>query len=69
MSIHQIKNTVFRGQPLGTASKVMIMVHGRGASADSGLKLPPWEEYRRDKIEAHLQPISLDAALAKYPVG
>jgi glyoxalase family protein len=35
----------------------------------TGLKLPPWEEYRRDKIEAHLQPISLDAALAKYPVG
>lgn len=39
MSIHQIKNTVFRGQPLGTASKVMIMVHGRGASAESILSL------------------------------
>jgi phospholipase/carboxylesterase len=39
MSIHSINNTVFRGKSLGTAAKVMIMIHGRGASAESILSL------------------------------
>ncbi len=34
----------------------------------SELKLPPWEEYRRNKIAAALQPISLEVALKAYPV-
>lgn len=33
----------------------------------TGLKLPPWEEKRRSLIEEHLQPVSLDKALEKYP--
>jgi phospholipase/carboxylesterase len=33
MSIHKIENTVFAGKPLNEAKRVMIIVHGRGASA------------------------------------
>jgi glyoxalase family protein len=32
----------------------------------TALKLPPWEERRRNLIENHLQPISLEKALEKY---
>lgn len=39
MAIHQIENTVFAGKPLDTASKVLIMIHGRGANAQSILSL------------------------------
>lgn len=37
------------------------------AELGQGLKLPAWEEYRREKIEKMLLPISLESALAKYP--
>jgi phospholipase/carboxylesterase len=39
MEIHKIENTVFTGKPLKDAQKVLIMVHGRGANAQSILSL------------------------------
>jgi len=39
MSIHKIENTVFQGKPLSEAQKVIILTHGRGASAQSILPL------------------------------
>jgi phospholipase/carboxylesterase len=39
MSIHKIENTVFSGKPIQEAQKALIMVHGRGASANSILSL------------------------------
>jgi phospholipase/carboxylesterase len=39
MSIHKIENTVFAGLPLEKAKRVMILTHGRGASAQSILSL------------------------------
>jgi phospholipase/carboxylesterase len=39
MSIHQIENTIHAGLSLEQAKRVMIMVHGRGASAQSILSL------------------------------
>lgn len=37
--MHNIKNTVWAGQPLAQAKRVLIMTHGRGASAQSILSL------------------------------
>jgi phospholipase/carboxylesterase len=37
--MHDIKNTVWAGQPLAQAKRVLIMTHGRGASAQSILGL------------------------------
>ncbi|WP_428668346.1 alpha/beta hydrolase [Runella sp.] len=37
--MHNIKNTVWAGQPLAQAKRVLIMTHGRGASARSILGL------------------------------
>jgi phospholipase/carboxylesterase len=39
MSIHKIENTVLAGLPLEKAKRVMILTHGRGASAQSILSL------------------------------
>lgn len=39
MKIHNIENTVFSGKPIDEATKVLIMVHGRGANAQSILGL------------------------------
>ncbi len=39
MEIHNIANTVFSGKPIDEATKVLIMVHGRGANAQSILGL------------------------------
>ncbi|MES2517570.1 MAG: dienelactone hydrolase family protein [Bacteroidota bacterium] len=39
MTIHKIGNTVFSGKSLDEAKKVLIMVHGRGANAQSILSL------------------------------
>jgi phospholipase/carboxylesterase len=39
MEIHKIENTIFTGKPLKEAQKVLIMVHGRGADAQSILSL------------------------------
>lgn len=37
--MHTIKNTVWAGVPLDQAKRVLIMIHGRGASAQSILSL------------------------------
>ncbi len=37
--MHDVKNTVWAGQPLAQAKRVLIMTHGRGASAQSILGL------------------------------
>lgn len=37
--MHNINNTVWAGQPLSQAKRVLIMTHGRGASAQSILSL------------------------------
>lgn len=37
--MHNIKNTVWAGRPLAQANRVLIMTHGRGASAHSILSL------------------------------
>lgn len=37
--MHNIKNTVWAGQPLAQAKRVLIMTHGRGATAQSILSL------------------------------
>ncbi|AXE19065.1 phospholipase [Runella rosea] len=37
--MHNIKNTVWAGEPLAQAKRVLIMTHGRGASAQSILSL------------------------------
>lgn len=37
--MHDIKNTVWAGKPLAQAKRVLIMTHGRGASAQSILGL------------------------------
>lgn len=37
--MHNIKNTVWAGQPRAQAKRVLIMTHGRGASAQSILSL------------------------------
>ncbi|MCP1383563.1 alpha/beta hydrolase [Runella salmonicolor] len=37
--MHNINNTVWAGQPLAQAKRVLIMTHGRGASAQSILSL------------------------------
>jgi phospholipase/carboxylesterase len=39
MPVHKIEQTVYTGKPLQSASKAMIMIHGRGASAASILPL------------------------------
>ena len=38
-NMHNIKNTAWAGQPLAQAKRVLIMTHGRGASAQSILSL------------------------------
>ncbi len=37
--MHNIKNTVWAGRPLAQAKRVLIMIHGRGASAPGILSL------------------------------
>ncbi|MEZ4900955.1 MAG: phospholipase [Spirosomataceae bacterium] len=37
--MHDIKNTIWAGQPLAQAKRVLIMTHGRGANAPSILTL------------------------------
>lgn len=37
--MHNIKNTVWAGEPLAQAKRILIMTHGRGASAQSILSL------------------------------
>ncbi len=39
--MHNFQNVQFAGQPLEEASRVMLMIHGRGATAGSILSLAP----------------------------
>lgn len=62
--IHNPNNFLTAGQPLETASKVMIMVHGRGGSARDILSL---SEYIDDKSFAFIAPEATQNTWYPYP--
>ena len=52
MNVHVMKNTIAAGKELNTTSKVLILLHGRGSSAENILSLSSHLEVREFSLLA-----------------
>lgn len=61
---HDVRNTLYTGYSIEKASKVIILIHGRGASAESILTLA--QEFRPDETACYAAPQATQHAWYPY---